>query len=467
MKKQYTDIESVDINKDVRAVTIPTMSEDEYDIFTKKLEKDTTIDKLSNALEDEHLPEEEKNKIKQTLAAYLTSLAGIDSLGDKEPFEELLGKEDIDTDDILIKDILPKKSKGGKLTGKEALMVAHNQMGISGIKRISLINSGFNIVVGNVSVSDLLELDFKLYEQKVTIGRNTTSLGFSNESVVYIDIIMEFVKDHIIATTLVIDKEEDILSYISIQDLPALLLGLTSVMRPRGFKALFTCTNVKDDEPCDELFTATLDADVMLYEDRTRLTETCKGILGNTARGSVSKEDLVTYQQELGTKHKELVIDAGNIKSKVILKLPTIRENIQAGLAWIEDTVSTIDEMLTEAPGDERDRKYGMLHDATILNNYAHFVSRLYITEESYVEDLEDILSILGSYSSNQEFSKQFVEGVKTLLKENMLSVVGVASYTCDTCAKDVVSDEIPKTFEQILPVNMLQVFFGVRTLDT
>ena len=109
-----------------------------------------------------------------------------------------------------------KKQEGTKYTGEAARNLIRSTVKIGTVFAAPMWHSGFWIVLRAATESDLLDLFDRINRDKITIGRSTYGLLFSNVSAYTHRTIMDFVVEHLYETSLDLKDNEDIRDYLKL-----------------------------------------------------------------------------------------------------------------------------------------------------------------------------------------------------------------------------------------------------------
>ncbi len=359
----------------------------------------------------------------------------------------------------------------GVLSGNKALAKLNTFLGLSNEVQITLWHSGFHITLGVLSESDIVDLSTRLAKQKIELGKNTNGLVFSNDNVLYTRIILEFVLEHIENTSLMLTDEDDIRDYILAPDIYNLAIGVLRSIEPSGFKISRTCRNaIQFDEntkpKCNFTLTATLNLDNVTYVDKDNMSTEHKQFLTKRSPNSVTKEEVIEYQNTLKVlQTKDIVIDLNGKNIILTLQVPNVLDNIEAGEMWISDITTSVEAQLANIDDVTENKRISMLSKmskATLLNRYLHYVKSITL-EDSIIRDKPTISEALNRMVSNDITYKTVAIAIMEFVDSQVISVIGLPQYACPNCKEEY--DILQGNFKEIIPLNIYHTFLEICTL--
>ena len=391
--------------------------------------------------------------------------------------DEWLNSEDTDalSDHALngIRNVSSKSKPKGEISGPAALLSFSNLLGIGGITQIPLYHSGFWITLDIISEVDIIGLEVKLGHSLIRLGRDTNGMVFGNSDVIYNDIILDFILEKTISTSVAIDNVNQLRKMIRIQDLHILILGLVDAMSPKGIDVIMGCSNATTDEvdengnskACDFVFNAKLNPKTLLWIAKDILTEEQKTHMNKRARDAVSIAEVEYYCRNLECiQEKDFNVEKDdNVLFVMRLKTPVIDEHIEQGNAWVDNTIATVDEFIGEG-GDDTSRaiKVSEITKATILNTYIHYIVEIRY-EGAIIRDRKTISEMLDKISVNKEIYKATMDIISKFIKESIVAMVGTPAYTCPACNHS--EDGPNEVFKEVIPINITSSFLDQSTL--
>lgn len=357
---------------------------------------------------------------------------------------------------------LKMKKITGQVTGKNIKHKINTKLGIQSNEKVFLFNSGFWVVIGNIRNVDTISLSNRLAKSISTIGVSTSGLIYSHESIVYHRVLLEFIQEHILATSLSTGVDT-ILDHISIYDIDTLILGLITCLSPDGYDSILLCKNQygKDNEQieCDYVARTKLQPASLTYTSKP-LDNKQKIIMG-AGKGEVTLEDVALY--------KENMVVNTNIKIAnditLSLTVPTISKYLSMGETWILRLNDMVNSALgKDSEDEERDVFLQELNNSLALNWYNHWVTDIDLGDGSFITGDSDIVEALDSLSADDDIGLEILEKIHKFIDVHSISIAGVATFTCPNCKKDLDEKSRKEAFEYIIPINTLQLFLAIST---
>ena len=346
----------------------------------------------------------------------------------------------------------PKIAEDGvsKVGGKKALLRVRSLMGKGTLTQIPLFRSGFWITIKAPSESAQIELNRRIGEEKIALGRQTHGLIFSNNEAFLTGWLVDFIIEHIYDTTL--KNAEDIKSKIKISDIPVLVWGLALSIYPRGFKYTRALTDPEGIRK-KELVTSLINISKLLWVDNSYLSDAHRAQMTMRQPDSVSQEMLDTYQNTI--RHgigRRVSISEG---VDIILKEPTVAESVDATHRWINDLTNVIDATFTQNEPDDHNRnKMVATHaKASQARAFSSWIEKVIVEDSMDIVEAEDIDEYLELLSEDTELTSKFVEEVKKFINDIAVAVIAIPEASGQV-------DEKLQRFPQLIPINVQSVFF-------
>lgn len=366
-------------------------------------------------------------------------------------------------------------AKGGKLRGPAAVAKFYKQLGLGGLIQVPLWHSGFWITLKPIKESELLNLEMMLANNQITLGRETNTLIFSNYSVVFVRIITEFITRHIQSSTLKLNNINEVAKHIKLQDLYILVNGLIQSIYLKGFKDVRPCIkSLELDEfnkpKCNHIITSTIDPKKLLWVDKNQLNDKHMEIMVNRSPDTVSIDQVREYQATLEVnKTKSIEIPTeNNSKMFIELETPYLNKHIEQGEVWINSIIELTEKLFTEdLTLEEKNIRIKTSSKMVLLGAYNHFFKKITYEDGSFVNDRDDIDALLEGLVSDKVAFKFILKEIKTYINNNTMAIVAIPNYICPSCSTEQGSDELPKSFKDLIPINVLETFFDLSTLKT
>ncbi len=347
-----------------------------------------------------------------------------------------------------------KSNEANKFTGERARLRIRQALKLGVIFNVPLWHSGFWIRIKAPSEGDLLELYRQITAEKITLGRSSYGLLFSNNTSYTSKIILDFCIENMYESSLVIKDGDNIRKYIKTPDLPILLWGLACSIYPNGFQYTRPC--ISDPEKCNHIVKEKLDLTKLLWTDTSSLTQFQINHMTKRQRGSMDTDSLKRYGDEFirGQKKKITLSDQVNIT----VKIPTIVEHIDSGYRW----VNTIEESYGKALiQDESKRDDYLLSQgkATVMRQYSHFVESIEVAGDVY-DDIDTLEEVLNDLTASDKIRVSFMDKVAEYLDESIISLIAIPTFTCPNCGGEQVPTKEYVRHPNLIPLDIVQTFF-------
>ena len=345
------------------------------------------------------------------------------------------------------------------LTGAKAVNYIRASMGLGTVKQIPLWASGFWVSLKAPNDADLLELYRRMSESKITLGRATGGLVYSNTRAFTTAMLVDFAIEHIFDHT-INEPKPDLAALIVSSDIPALIACLAASVYPNGFHYTSQCMAMPEE--CHEVIHQKADPAKMIHSDYSRMNEAQLKHMTRSRGRTMSLASIKDYQAGFANSG-ERMIDLGN-KVKMFLKLPNCQEYENIGSEWINSITTMVNTALgLEVADGVRNAYVAKQSNATTLRQYQHYVSHFEAGNAS-VTTQEGIATILSDLSAFDEQRKTILEAVGKYIDDNTISVVATTDFVCPSCGRtqndhSVTDTSITRSCE-LIPVHPEQVFF-------
>lgn len=341
--------------------------------------------------------------------------------------------------------------EGVKLVGTNALMRMRAIMGMGGLVTIPLPHSGFHITIKTPSDSDYLNLREKNEQAKIRLGRMTFGMIYSGVSGYLVENIVKLIDDHRHSTTL--KDADNIMSKISVLDLPILVWGLACAIWPKGFQyARSVVTGEAGVEP--KVITGMIDVSKLLWFDNAGFTDRQRAHLSNRQQGQTTDDILETYRSQfISNAGAEIKIKDDLIK--INLKVPSIQDYINSTHDWIEALAAIIDAAFTGDRTDHESRSASMMNHANLsrMRQYGHWVRSITMNDIEYGEP-EEIAQMLTVLSEDEAVRTKYFDGIDDFINKSTVAVIGIPETSGKTT-------DLP-AFPRIIPIDVVGTFFNL-----
>lgn len=347
------------------------------------------------------------------------------------------------------------------------------------VVQVPLWHSGFWVTIKPIKQKDFIQLEEEIAENQIKLGRETSSLIYSNYAVIVNRIVCAFLARHITEYSLKLESgNENIFDYISVQDLNPLILAMISTIYTKGLSYSKACKNnlVHEDgvKVCNNVLSAVLDPKKLLFVN-TYVLGNNKGdfnLLDHMSKrrpNSVSLDSVKEYQRRINCLAPR-TIKVLDDKVEITLEHPSISKYIDTGEKWVQNIVDEFESTLTEGQDTSiKNIKIGTIVLAIYAGIYNSFVKSIkYAGDNRAYTDQETIDAMLEKLSEKEDGVKPFINAINKYISESAVAIVAVPAYECEKCKQTVKEEEVPVNksgFNNLVPLNMTHLFFGLSAL--
>lgn len=368
------------------------------------------------------------------------------------------------------------KSKPGthEIEGETALLQLVSHLGVGGLFRVPLWNSGIWVTFKPATDSEMLELNRMLAADKIVMGRLSYGLALSSTTVVTLDRIFDFVLRHVYNTS--VNPDEMPLSklseWIAPQDISSFIWGFLCANYPSGFHYATSC--VANPDSCNYVIEETINVTKLQWIDRSELNEWQRAHMSSMQANAKKLDQIKRYREEF-TKFGDRrisITEGSDRETGIVLRTPTVPEYIEQGYSWINGIVEAVSTSITgEDNIDRRNEEINKLSKATSLCQYSHWISQIEIVENKdsenqstrIIKDSETISKVLAQISAIDSLREKIIDSVIEYINDTTISVIGIPTFECPSCGK---APEAVKTFPRhvsVIPLDLIQVFFELH----
>jgi hypothetical protein len=335
------------------------------------------------------------------------------------------------------------------LKGEAALLRTQAYMGLGGQYRVPLWNSGFWITLKTPGEDAILELDRKLAEEKISLGRATAGLLFSNASVFIVDHVTQFVLAHMVSSTLKDSSRENIARRISIHDIQHMAWGMACSIWPNGFQYARAILGETPDK--NKVVEGKINVSKLQWIDMGNLTDWQIKHMSNITIGAMTNDDLDRYQKEFTIRGERRIQLRENVH--VNLGVPSIEEHLLSGQKWVNNIV-TMTNRVFGMDQDDADRNQYVTNQgkATLLRQYGHWVKSVELGNAT-VTDLETIEGQLDLFSADDVARDLIMNEVIKYAEDTTVAFIAVPTV-------DEREEEKFPRMPHLLPIDALTTFF-------
>lgn len=342
-----------------------------------------------------------------------------------------------------------KDTEGQRLTGEMAVLRIKALTGQGSLVNIPLWHSGFWLTLKSPPESMMLELNRKIMEEKISLGRRTYGLAFSNQSVFFASAITDFVLNHVYSTSL--KDRGNLAEKISSLDIPLLVWGIACCIWPRGFQ--YARSVVDDVANNNKVIREKLNVAKLCWVDTASLDKWQVAHMSKRADNSMTADDVANYKSRFVRGQERVVTLSEHIKAT--LSVPSLAHYVISGQRWVDNVVAMVDRAFGMPPdADVRNAYITAQGKATNLRQYSHWTSKLLTSSNQYVDDTDTMDNTFDVLSADDELSKKYFAEVKKFMEDSTIAIIATPI---------VANSEKEKTlpyFPHLLPLDALSTFF-------
>lgn len=362
-----------------------------------------------------------------------------------------------------------------EVEGERALLKLVTHLGIGGMHRTPLYNSGFWVYFKPPRDIDLLELNIIINSDKVMLGRDSYGLAHTNHVSYSMSRVFEMAMRHVYEIS--VKQSELPLSklgdYIDPQDIHSFIWGFLCATYPSGFHYERACIN--DPSKCNHVVKGNLSIQKTLVVDESRLNDWQKNHMRSFSANTMTLADVKRYKSELTHLHEKRVIlmEGTPHETAITLKTPTVNEYINQSHKYISMLVEQVNRSLSvDSNNNERNMAIDQSSRAMKLCQWAHFISAIEFGQltnpsgpsSSLINDRDTIVQALATLSSTDSISEKIIDEIKRYVEDSTIAIMAIPAYNCPVCDKpqeEATQDKYPR-FAAYIPLDILQVFFGL-----
>jgi len=356
-----------------------------------------------------------------------------------------------------------EREGNGALEGAAAMAYLQNMLGTGQVSRFPLWHSGIWLTLKAPSEDALLELDTRIAQEKISLGRLTQGLAYSNTQVYMASHLINFALDHVIDCSVKDFTPAELKKRILATDLPPILLYLLTTIYPSGYRYSRPCLN--HPGKCHHIVEEVLNLARLNWTKTTALNQSQRAHM-QRKHSKFTDLELDNYRNQHGYLNKRTAVlksvdrQAGTVTTSVELKVPTLAEYEASGFAWIEGIVSATDDAFGSQMNEtERDNYIMAQARVTSLRQYAHWIERITFSDDRVIEDRKTLESVIGTLTGDLEVSKNFIDAVRNFIDAATISLVAIPYYTCPQCGEPgerIEGNDKP----HLIPLNVESIFF-------
>lgn len=343
------------------------------------------------------------------------------------------------------------------LKGERAAIRLMSHLGLGSIFQVPLWHTGIWVTIKAPTDGELLELQRRILDNKITLGRQSYGLVHSNTASYIVDIVASFVLEHVYDSTL--KTTDDLKTIIATQDHMALAWGLACSIYTRGFHFQRACTT--DPMKCTHVSTELLNLSKLLWVDEKALTEHQRAHMSKRRSNSMSMEEVKRYQAEmLRTQKRTISVGSKDHEIQLVLKTPSLADFIDSGHRWVDSISSMVNMALgMDGTSEERDNYITKHGKATSLRQYAHWIESIEFAGSS-IEDQESIEDNLNLITSSDAVRDDILVKVSEYIRDTTIALVGIPAFDCPACGTEQKSDPVYPRHTNVIALDPYRLFF-------
>ena len=402
-------------------------------------------------------------KSKDFSARWLTVLQGsMESVAYGNAFVPTVNRKDAEYQQKIDSSVGPlflgmakaKVNPNQRLTGENLRLMIRQSLDLGGTFNVPLWHSGFWVRFKAPGESAILELYRALTEEKVSLGRATYGLIFSNNTSFSSAAMLNFCEEHILSTSLALPEGDSIKKYLNVLDLPTLFWGMVCSIWPTGVQYQRACTH--DPEKCNHVVSELLDPSKLLFVDKSRLTARQIAHMTKRDKASVTVESLSIYKDEFLNGQPKVI--KFNDDLSFVIAIDNAQEHIDSGYRWVSELEETYPKVLIQ---DEKERDEYLIKQAraTVMRQYAHFVKSITYLDVEY-NDKKDIEDVVGDLSADDNLRKVFQDKIKEFIDDSTVALIAIPTYKCPACGNEQREAKEGESLEGLIPIEVMSNFF-------
>lgn len=322
--------------------------------------------------------------------------------------------------------------------------------------------SGFWIRLKSPSEDALIELNQRIADDRVELGRNTYGLLHSNNTSYLTSALMDMVVAHVNDTSIRGLSHSAIPDILSVHDLMGLFARLCQAIWPQGVNYARSC--VANPDQCKHVLRGKIHFGETHLADFSRFTASQKLHMTKRAKGAMTLEEVKAYQAQFmheTDRRVQLTPQADDLM--VTLSVPMVTQHIASGYAWINGIETAYGEILSQSVKD-RNTHLNNHARATIMRMYGHYVKSVTVGEHT-ITDRATIDRILNDLSENREIRSNFSRQVLDFIDRTTVSLAAIDSVKCPNCGGEVRSPKELPQFPDLIPLDIPAIFFTLLAL--
>jgi len=425
-----------------------------------KVAPSATISEINKALDEvniDNLTEEEQAAL--LLQESSRNFIAYDDVGYRENVDNITNK--VQGNKPLHSKVLSFKKKVSK--AKSALLKLKQASGLGSHVNIALWHSGFYVTIEPLTDEEIIKLELELTDELTRIGKLTHTLIYSNYSILFANIILKYFKKKIIATSLALDDDQDILDFIHINDIHTIATNMALSIYPSGFNAVIPCSNsakTVDGKPkCSHKKNVKLDLSKLQWEDLTKLTPKHIQQMNKVLPSTVTVDEVIEYQKtlpysgEIIETYKLPYEDGNELEIDVHIQAPNVTYYLEAGRDFITSLRKAANDIVKDSKQIKNpEEAENVLIKTYYLQLYLHYIKSIKI-DDAILSSIDDIKEGLNTLTGNESIRDKLLKSIKDYIDNSLVSIVGIPNFICERCKQ-------PQSKTEIIPLSPFEYFF-------
>ena len=340
-------------------------------------------------------------------------------------------------------------SLSSKLTGEAAVHRVRSLTGLGSVIMVPLWHSGFWVTLKAPTESAMLELNRRLSDEKISLGRSTYGLVFANNSVFFAGWLIDFALSHVYATSLKPAVAETIRSRISQLDIPLLIWGLACTIWPNGFPYARAILDENGEQT--KIIKEKVNVGRLLWVDNASLSPWQISHMSQRHGATMTAESIEKYRNEF-IRGKERSVKLSDVIS-VNLRVPNVDQYLTSGQKWVNNIVAMVDRTFGKTANEKTRDEYILDQGrATNMRQYGHYIESLDVVD-GVIDDVDTLEQTIDALSSNDEIRAAFFKGIRDFIEDSTMSVIAIP------VTEEGEKSDLPR-FPHLLPIDVMSVFF-------
>lgn len=339
----------------------------------------------------------------------------------------------------------------GQMSSERLVLSVQSRMGMGAPLQVPLTGSGFYVTHKPLGEFEIIALWREVIAETVRLGRATHGLAFSNnQSFTALSVVRAFIKS-MVETTVSDMEVSNILSHITITDLPSIACSVAGAIYPNGFPMTRPTFTEKTNLPKAEL-SQMVDISKSLVINNAMLNDAQRDHMTKRVGRPMTMKSVKEYREQF-TFNQDHVIDCGN-DVRLHLHTPSLEEYFQSGQKWVGEIVAITTETLASPANDkERGASISRLAKASRLRQHAHYVKAIEDGGEIYTTR-DNIDHTLNGLSSDDEVAMLINKQISEYINRTQIAVVATTSVS--EYEDSLTGDKWPR----LIPLDPISVFF-------